>query len=78
MIFNSFNPCLHFVGRWQTSSADPYQTPHNHGGVGSGYELVQKIEMGNSIRHVWVNIKCGKRVIFGTQFHETLHVPFLL
>ena len=37
------------------NSADPDQTPHNHGGVGSGYELVQKIKMGNSIRHVWVN-----------------------
>ena len=35
-----------------------YQTPHNHGGVGSGYELVQKIKMGNSIQHLWVNIKC--------------------
>ena len=34
------------------------QTPHNHGGVGSGYELVQKIKMGNYIRHAWVNIKC--------------------
>ena len=63
------------------NSADPDQTPHNQGGVGSGspllfarnlnkkekhqkqdpnsgYELVQKIKMGNSIRHVWVNIKC--------------------
>ena len=38
-----------------------------------GYELVQKIMMGNSLRHVWVNIKyVYKRVIFGTQFHETL------
>ena len=76
---NSFTPCLHFVGRWQ--SADPDQTPHNQGGVGSGspllfarnlnkkekttkhhpksdYELVQKIKMRNSHRHVSVNIKC--------------------
>ena len=63
------------------NSADPDQTPHNQGGVGSGspllfarnlnkkhhqkqhypksgYELVQNIKMGNSIRHVWVTIKC--------------------
>ena len=63
------------------NSADPNQTPHNQGGVGSGspllfarnlnkkekhqkqdpnsgYELVQKIKMGNSLRHVRVNIKC--------------------
>ena len=39
------------------NSADPDQTPQNHGGVGSGYELVQKIKIGNSIRHVRVNIK---------------------
>ena len=61
------------------NSADPGQTPHNVGGVGSGSpllfaknlnkkekhqkqppksgcELVQKTKVGNSIRHVWVNI----------------------
>ena len=65
VMFNSFTPCLHF------DSADPDQTPHNQGGVGSGppllfainlnkkqhqkqhpksgFELVQKIKMGNSI-----------------------------
>ena len=40
VIFNSFKPCLHFVGCLQTASADPDQTPHNHGSVGLGYELV--------------------------------------
>ena len=62
------------------NNADPDQTPHNQGGVGSdspllfariwikkqhqkqhlksGYELFQKIKMGNSIWHVWVNINC--------------------
>ena len=78
------------------NSADPDQTPHNQGGVGSvsqllfarnlnkkekhqkqdpnsGYELVQKIKMGNSsLRHVWVNIKCENEYFFGAQFHETL------
>ena len=53
------------------NSVDPDQMPHNHGGVGSGYELVQKIKMRNSIYH-----KVGKQVIFGMQFHETLHGPF--
>ena len=55
-MFNSFKPCLLLLD--VANSADPDQTPQNHGGVGSGYELVQKIKMGNSIRHVWVNIKC--------------------
>ena len=56
VIFNSFKPCLHFVGRWQTVQTQI----RRHGGVGSGNELIQKIKMGNSIRHVhvWVNIKC--------------------
>ena len=27
------------------NSADPDRTPHNHGGVRSGYKLVQKIKM---------------------------------
>ena len=74
-----------------SNSADPDQTPHNQGGVGSrssqmlfarnlnkkekhqkkkkkkktqlksGYELVQKIKMGNSLRHAWVNIKCANQ-----------------
>ena len=34
----------------------------------SGYELVQKIKMGNSIRHIWVNIKCENDQFSGHSF----------
>ena len=40
----------------------------NHGGVGSSYELIQKIKMENSIRHVWVNIKCENELFSGRSF----------
>ena len=87
------------------NSADPDQTPHNQGGVGSGspllfarnlnkkekqqkqdpnsgYELVQKMKMGSSLRHVWVNIKCENEYFFflggGAQFHETLRTILIM
>ena len=50
------------------NSADPDQTPRNYGGVGSGYKLVQKIKMGNSIWHVWANIKCENELFSGRSF----------
>ena len=80
VMFNSYTPCLHLCGTL-ANSADPDQTTHNQGCVGSGSpllfarnlnkkekhqkhhpksgdELVHKFKMGNSLRHVWVNIKC--------------------
>ena len=77
------------------NSADPDQTPHNQGGVGSGSPLLfarnlnkkekhQKQDpnsskrLRNSLRHVWVNIKCGNEYFFGAPFHETLRTILIM
>ena len=43
----------------------------------SGYELIQNIKMGNSLRHVWVNIKCEDELFSGHSFMKH-YVQFLL
>ena len=75
VIFTSFKPCPHFVGRWQTVQTQ-IRRHITMVALDQVMSSSKRLKWGNSNRHIWVN--SVKRVIFGSQFHETLHVPFLL
>ena len=67
VMFTSFKPCLHFVGRWQT-----VQTQIRcHITTGASDQVMsssKRLKWGNSIQHVWVNIKCENVYFLGRSF----------
>ena len=67
VIFTSFQPCLHFVGRWQTVQTQV----RRHITTVASFQVMssaKRLKWGNSIRHVWVNIKCENELFSGRSF----------